>query len=219
MTNHPAAKCLALLFCALFLAGCEKKVAEEIDFGTLSDNVYQNEYFGLKLKLPAEWSIQDEEKRQQILEKGATILAGSDKNFKAKLKASEQQTIYLLAAFQHPPGTAVPFNPSIMCMAERVRSLPGIRRGKDYLFHARKMMEAGQMKFEFPKEIYSAKLDGSEFDVMESTLKVGSSVVQQRYYATISKGYALCFVFSYKTPEEESVLKSILENVSLKGAP
>ena len=66
-------------------------------------------------------------------------------------------------AFKHPVGAPVPSNPSIVCMAERVRDFPGIKRGKDYHYHARKLMESGQMKFEFSKEITTEKIGGVEF--------------------------------------------------------
>jgi hypothetical protein len=216
MKDNRAAQFSIFTFCVLLLAGCGKKASDEIDYGAVKNSVYHNEYFGLNLALPSEWSVQDQEMRQRVAATGVKMVAGDDKNFRAALKASEQQTVHLLMAFQHPVGSPVAYNPSIMCMAERVRDMPGIVRGKDYHFHVKKLMESGQMKFQFPKDISTEKLDGIDFDVMHVSTTVGPLTVQQKYYATIMRGYALGFIVSFTTAEQESVLQRILEGVSFK---
>ncbi|MBI1178325.1 hypothetical protein GC207_12890 [bacterium] len=216
MTDNRVAQFSLFTFCILLCAGCGNKASDEIDYGTVKDSVYHNEYFGLNLTLPSEWSVQDQQMRQRVAEKGVKMIAGDDKNFKAALKASEQQTVYLLMAFQHPLGSPVAYNPSIMCLAERVRDMPGIVRGKDYLFHAKQLMESGQMKVQFPKDASIAKLGGVDFDVMQTLMTVGPITVKQKYYAAITKGYALVFIVSFTTGEQESVLDGIVERVSFK---
>src|SRR4029434_9778884 len=126
MKDNRAAQFSIFTFCVLLLAGCGKKASDEIDYGAVKNSVYHNEYFGLNLALPSEWSVQDQEMRQRVAATGVKMVAGDDKNFRAALKASEQQTVHLLMAFQHPVGSPVAYNPSIMCMAERVRDMPGI---------------------------------------------------------------------------------------------
>lgn len=216
MTNKRVAQFSFFSLCVLLLAGCGKKASDEIDYGTFKNSLYHNEYFGLNLVLPAGWSVQDQKIRQRLAATGMKMIAGEDRSYKALLKASEQQAVYLLVAYRHPLGTPVPYNPSIMCIAERVRDLPGIERGKDYLFHAKKLMESGQMEFEFPKEISTERLAGIDFDVMHVSMTIGPSTVQQKYYAAIMKGYALTFVVSFTTAEEESGLQGVLEGVSFK---
>lgn len=218
MTHNRTAQFLINTLCVLLLAGCGKKASDEVDFGVVKNSVYQNEYFGFKLALPSEWSVQNQEMRQRLAETGTKMLAGENTGLKAVLKASEQQTINLFATFQHPVGTPVPFNPSIMCVAERVRDLPGIKRGKDYHFHAKKLMKSGQIEFEFPKEISSEQLDGIDFDVLHVSMTIGPLTVQQKYYAVIMKGYALVFIVSFSTADEEAVLQKILEGVSFKSS-
>ena len=73
-------------------------------------------------------------------------------------------TINLLTVFKHPLD--VPFNPNIICVAERVDHIPEIKNGKDYLFQSRKLLETGQMKVSFPREIYTESFGGREFGVM-----------------------------------------------------
>ena len=216
MTNNRAAQFSIFTLCVLLLAGCGKKASDEIDYGAVKDSVYHNEYFGLNLALPSGWSVQGQEMRQRVAAAGLKMAAGDDKTFRAVLKASEQQSVYLLMAFQHPPGSSVAFNPSIICVAERVRDVPGIVRGRDYLFHLKKLMESSQVKLQFPKDISTEKFNGIDFDVMHVSMTVGPSTVQQKYYATIMRGYALGFIVSFTTSEQESVLQKALEGVSFK---
>ena len=92
----------------------------------------------MSITIPSDWSIQDNQAKQQIASAGQKMLSGDDKNLQAIVKASELQSLNLFIIFEHPLGTPVPFNLNISCVAERVSHMPGIREGKDYHFHAKK---------------------------------------------------------------------------------
>ena len=200
----------------LFLMGCGKKAADEIDFGAVKNSIYQNEYFGLAVGLPRDWSVLDQEARQRLMESGGKMVSGDDKNLKAALKASEITTVNLFAAFKHPVGSPVSSNPSIMCVAERVREIPGIKKGADYLFHSKRVLESGQLQVTFPKEISTESIGGQEFDVMYMEMPYAGRTIQQKYYAAIMKGYALAFIVSFTTDEEEAALQNILKTAAFK---
>lgn len=205
---------LTLALTSVFvLTACTKKASDEIDFGKITNDVYQNEFFGFSVTLPPEWSVQDDAATQEIKELGEEMLVGDDKKMQAATKAAALNTVYLLTAFEHPLGSPVEFNPSFMSIAERVRNVPGIKEGKDYLFHVKKFLEASQMEIAFPKEIYTEEIDGVSFDVMELEMAMMGSVVTQRYYATIKKEYALSFVLSFASDENEENAKNILQTV------
>lgn len=205
---------LHLLLClCVLLSACQRKASEEVDYGAVTDSVYRNIYFGLDLPLPKDWSVQDQETRREMAEVGSKLIAGD--NSKALMRAADQQTVNLLAAFEHPYGSAVPFNPNITAIAERVKNSPGIKRGKDYLFHARKLLGGGQLKVEFPGEITSLSLGGSEFDVLEVKIDLQGHEVRQKMHATVIKGYVLLLISSYATPEQEMMLQGILQRAKL----
>ncbi len=194
--------------------GCGKKASDEIDFGTFEESLYRNKYFAMAITIPSDWSIQDNQAKQQLMHTGQKMIAGDDKNFQAALNASELQSVNLFAVFKHPLGTPVPYNQNISCVAERVSHMPGIRTGKDYHFHVKKLLESGQMKFSFPKEVYSELLSGVEFHVMSVELALGGMTVKQEYYVTIMKGYALVFIISFTTDEERNMLTNILKTLT-----
>ena len=184
---------------SVLLVGCGKKASDEIDFGGFAKSVYTNKYFGLSVTVPSDWNIQDQESQKRIMSLGKKMMAGDDKNLKAALNASELQTVNLLTAFKHPVGSPVPFNPNIIVVAEMVRQMPGIHRGKDYHYQVKKMLEAGQMQISFPREDYTERLGRVEFDVMDQEMKIRGLTIKQRYCTTIKKGYALSFILSFTT--------------------
>jgi len=207
---------LLVVASAALLTGCGRKASDEIDFGTLKNSVYQNNYFGLTVTFPTDWSVQDQESQRQIMAAGRAVVAGNDKNLTAAIKqASELQTVNLFAVFKFAMGSPVPFNPAILGVAERVRQLPGIQRGKDYLFHARELLKSSQLQATFPKEFYTARLGGVDFDVMDSEIAIRGMMVKEKYYAAIRKGYALAFVVSYQTDEQEALQRKVLDTITL----
>jgi hypothetical protein len=203
----------ALLCFCLVLAACHKKASDEIDYGTVTEGVYRNAFFGLELPLPKDWSVQDQQTRQEMAEAGTKLIAGDQG--KALMRAADQQTVNLLAVFEHPYGSPVPFNPNITGVAERVRNSPGIRRGQDYLFHARKLLAGGQLKVEFPGDITTVKLGGTDFDVLEVKTDLQGMEVRQKMHATLIKGYVLLLISSFATPEQEATLQGILQGARL----
>lgn len=188
----------------------------EIDFGALEGSVYRNAYFGLQVELPAEWTVLDQAAMRRLAEVGGALIAGEDENLKAIVKASELQTVNLLGAFEHPLGSPVPYNPSFMSSAERLEGAPGIQKGADYLFHAKRMLQSGQLEVSFPGEVSSVELGGQAFDVLPVELEVLNIVVRQRYYAAVMRGYALVFIASFTNDEQEATLDAVVESITFE---
>lgn len=213
MTNRI---CAFALVCIALLPGCGKKAADQMDFGVVENSVYRNDYLGFRMQLPAKWSVQDQEAQRRMAATGGKMVAGDDNNLKALIKASELQTVQMLAAFKHPMGAPVRFNPSISCVAERIAHMPGIERGRDYHFHTRRVLEASQLKISFPREVSTARFGGKDFDVMHAEIAIHGMAVRQKYYASIMKGYALVCVTSFTAQDDESVLDGVLGTITFK---
>jgi hypothetical protein len=206
-------RCAQIIVLTLVLAGCEKKASDEIDFGTINNSIYKNNYFGMTVTLPSDWSIQSQEVQKRNLNTGEKILAGDDKNLGAVMKVSELKVVNLFSASKYPKGSPVPYNPSIISLAENVRDLPGIKRGSDYHFHAKQLLQSGSLDVSFPKDIYTQSLGGIDFDIMEAEIHVRGIVVRQKYYATIMKGYAVSIIISFTTDEDEASLQKIVDTL------
>jgi len=184
-----------------------------IDFGSMDGLVYSHAYFDMKITVPEKWQVQDREARQRLMQMGEQVVTGNDPNLKALVDASKLNTLNLLTVFRHTLGAAVDFNPSFLCVAEKVSHLPGIQKGSDYLFHTRKFLESAQVKYKFVGPNSEQTISGVPFDVMTTELAVKSIVVKQKFYSTIRKGYALNFILSYDTDETKQQLLDILNSV------
>lgn len=202
-----------IVLIGLFLSvqvGCSQTATEEIGYGSISETVYQNEYFGFEIQVPEDWSVQSLAQQKELMQVGADLLAGDDEALKQVMKASEAQTVSLFTFMKYEAGAPVEFNPSLIGLGERVALMPGIKRGKDYFFHARKLLEQGQIPYEFPQEIFSQSVAGIDFDVMPAEVTMAGLTIYQHYFATRIKDYMLVLIISYSTDEEYQALQSQL---------
>ena len=167
----------------------------------------------MSIKVPENWAVQSQAAQQKLMETGTNLLSGDDDNLKSVLKESQKQAINMFSFFKYEPGAPVPFNPSITSVAERVSHMPGVKRGSDYHFHARKLLESGQMKYEFPHEIYTRDFSGISFDVMPAQITINNLTIYQEYYAARVNDYVLMFILSYSLDEEIDELRKILTSV------
>ncbi len=201
-----------VLSSALIISCSDKKA---IDFGKFEDGNYSNSYFNLMLSIPDSWQVLDQESRMEIMKRGGDIVAGDNKSLKAAIKAADLQSLNLLTAYKHPPGAAVASNPGVMLIAEKIGHAPGIKRGSDYHYHAKKLMKMSRMKISYPQEIYEKTIDGVSFDIMETEITMGPGVViRQRQYATIMKGYALLLALTYEDESSLGQLEKIVETLT-----
>jgi hypothetical protein len=189
---------------------------EEQNTGAVENTVYQNDFLGLRVEIPQEWSIQDRESQQRMMNMGQDIIAGDDKNLKEVLEASEATSLYLFAAFRHPLGSPVPYNHNVLCLAEQISHLPGIQKGSDYLFHTKGLLNSSPIEVTFPRDIYTEDLGGRQFYVMPVQMQAGGITVHQNYYVAIIHGHALAFITSYINEEQKLSVEKILTTIIFK---
>tara|TARA_B110000091_G_C13639667_1_gene400678 strand:- start:172 stop:813 length:642 start_codon:yes stop_codon:yes gene_type:complete len=197
----------------LLITGCDSKPAADIDYGTINNNVYSNKYFDISINLPDTWFVQSQAAQKALMETGSNLIAGDDKTLKSVMKESEKQTVNLFSIFKYESGAPVNFNPSIISVAERISHMPGIKRGSDYLFHARKLLESGQMNYDFPNDLYTKEVSELSFDVMPAQITVNNITVYQDYHVVKIKDYALALILSYSSDSEKSELDGILNEL------
>ena len=204
---------LYALFIILLFVGCENTPDNSVDLGKYESGVYTNTYFKLKVTVPEPWYVMDDETRIEFMKKSYKVVAGKDENLNAVFEAAELNNLNLLTASQHPPGAPVSSNPSLILIAEKVKHLPGIVRGKDYHFHTKKLMESSALKVSYPVEIYEEQIDDIPFDVLEIQIVMGTNTIRQKHYSTIMNGYALLFGLTYTDDEGLDKLNEIISAV------
>lgn len=208
---------LSILIISVFLlCSCSDNSKKAIDFGTFESGVYLNRYFNLEVKVPESWHVLDDESRVEMMRKGSKIVAGDNENLNAVLKATDLQNINLLTASEHPIGAPVPFNPTFIIIAEKVKHLPGIVKGRDYHFHTKELMKSSPLKVSYPKEIYEVLVGELTFDVMEFEINMGQTIITQKQYAAIINDYALLFALTYSNDKDLESLTEIVQGLNLK---
>ncbi len=193
--------------------------AEEnnFDYGRVENGVYLNDYFKFRITIPVKWVVQSKEQVERIKETGKELLAGEDENMKAVVSASEINSANLLAAFQYELGSTVKFNPNIMIVVENTQSTPGIKTGGDYLFHAKRLLEQGQFKYDYLSEEFRKEtINGSEFYIMDAYVNYMNMKIQQNYYSTVRNGFSFSVILSYVTDEQKKILLKSLTSMTFE---
>ncbi len=198
----------------------ENKASSEIGYGTLLGHTYSNDYFGLSVSIPDEWYIQNREEAAEVLRigKAVTLGQGVDPNFKAAVEASQTNTLQLLSAFRHPPGTpGLVSNPTVSIIAERVKHLPGIRSGAEYCAMLKQSLGQSAIKTESDAVLSGLKIGSLDAHCLPARMTVGTIVIQQRFYATRYKDYVLAVIVSYSADEELLTAEKILSEIKAGG--
>jgi len=193
--------------------GCNanKKI---FDYGQVENNIYYNSFFELEIKLPPDWNIRTKEQLQNLAESGKKIIAGDDKNMKAIVNAVDVDNAVLLGVSEYEVGSAVSYNPSFMLSAENLKNSPGIKTGRDYLFHCRKLLEQSQIKYDYIDEVFEKEvISNQDFYLMNATIKYMGLNITQIYYATIRNGFCLTMIVSFIDDEQKNDLDRIVKSV------
>jgi hypothetical protein len=178
--------------------------------GTLTETAYENAFFGFTLPLPAGWSVATHETEEHLREAGRRAMVGDDPQFEASVEAATAKTSQLLTVSQHPVGAAVPFNPMIIVMAEKIAHAPGIKTGADYLFHLGGALERSAIPYEPRGEVSAVDLGGRTFHRRDFEISPPSGITQS-YIVTREGAYALAFIV---TARDQSELEDLLSLVS-----
>jgi hypothetical protein len=137
---------------------------------------------------------------------------------RATLKASEVNTANLLSVSQYERGSAVEYNPSIVLIAENIKNSPGIKNGKDYLFHARKLLEQSQLQYNYlDKEFEKEVVNGMDFYQLNAEINYGDLTIKQVYYSTILKGFSFNVIISFTTEEQKSDLLKCFNTIKFEN--
>ena len=210
---------LSIFLFSISIISCSKVgKPDNFDYGKVENNTYLNSFFKLKMDVPADWKVQNEEQKEQLAKMGQEII-NSDGNAltKAVLKASEINTAYLLSVFKHEQGAPVDFNPSIMLIAENLALAPGVKSGEDYLFHTRKLLQNSPIYKSIDEDIVAEKLDGVAFHKMNAVINSPNINVTQTYYSTIRDGFSLNMIISYSNEEEKNTLLNAVNSINFEN--
>lgn len=192
--------------------GTNNRTSDTFDYGRIKDSVYINDYFKLIVHIPHKWHIQSQDQIKEMAQKGDEMI--NDENLKRSVKASEVNVAYLLSIFKYEVGAPVESNPSLIIVAENIKAFPGIKSGKDYLFHAKKLLQQTSVQYTFTEPDKGKKIGGREFDLLIANAGNGIINIEQQYLSTVLNNFSLSFILTYTNDDEKNELLRILNNIS-----
>ncbi|HLF35805.1 MAG TPA: hypothetical protein VI583_16295 [Cyclobacteriaceae bacterium] len=209
---------IALIPVILAMAGLLNDTrSQDFDYGRIKNNSYQNKYFNFEMKIPSGWVVLTKEQADELTKAGQEMVAGDDEKLQAVMKASEINTANLLAVYQFELGSPVDFNPNFMIVAENIKNAPGIKKGSDYLFQSKRILEQGQFKYDYLSPDFELEnINGTEFYKMIAKLNYMGLEIEQVYYSTVLKGFSFNVIISYTSEEQKEILLAALNTMTFR---
>ncbi|MNZ54326.1 hypothetical protein D3C78_722250 [compost metagenome] len=205
---------MVVLMLTVALATACGGTKKAVSLGTTTNGSYTNDYFGVSLSFPEEWTFQDEESLKQLMDASREIIAGDDESKKKELDLASIKTLNLLMASKYPLDSGE-LGPSVVIVAEKVSLLQGIKTGKDYLEASKKFMIESQLPYNY-KDMTTAKVGGKDMDLMQITVENGDMVVTQDYYCSIIEGYAFNMIITYADEDMKAEADEIVKSFTFK---
>lgn len=206
-------KNLCLLFIILTSISCktETQMPENFDYGTVVNGEYINAYFKMRVPFDTSWDVQSKEEREEITEFGKDLI--EDEDLKRSLDASEISNASLFTAYKHELGTSIDYNPSISIIVENLKDFPDVKRGRDYLEEAKKMMQQMQLEYAYDFQEEPKIIGNQSFDVLIVDVTYLGTQFRQHYMAAITKGFSLILVISYQTDSQREELETLIDSI------
>ncbi len=205
----------------LFAASCgksEEKVAEEkaVSFAAQGDDrKLRSSKFGITVTPPEGWHTMDFDQLNNLVDTGTDVVTAGQDDLRAMIEASEKNSYNLFAILQYESGAPVDENPNVMGMAENISAAPGVKRGKDYFFHAKKIMAQGNPTFVFEEGYKTRMIGGVEFDQMDLTMEIVGISAKQSYYAAKYENFIVTVVQTYMSDEGKEATSGIIDTIEL----
>ncbi|PKL25730.1 MAG: hypothetical protein CVV47_03550 [Spirochaetae bacterium HGW-Spirochaetae-3] len=193
---------------ALALIGCATapSTPTTMDYGRFEGNVFTNDFFSLSIAVPEGWVVQDAATMARLVKQGTDMLYSDNEEMKRAIEVADVENMQFFGAYQYPLGSAVEFNPSVILMAENLKSAPGVVDGGDYLFHAKRMMEQSSVEFRIVEDTRPVTINGAELHALDIAITYLGNEIRQRYYTRVLNGFAVAVVITWTNDEALSEL-------------
>lgn len=190
----------------------DKIESSSFDYGHSKKGTYQNDYFNFEIKFDTTWYLQSQKQLNRLVQEGKKMLKDSNE-LKEAFEASEINTAYLFAVFKYKTGSNVKFNPSLIILAENTKKMTDVKKGEDYLFHAKENLMKTKLNYIFDDGFNSKKFANYNFDILTAHLKGDSLSITQKYLTSVIGSFTLSMIVSYSSDKERTELYKILNSM------
>ena len=183
------------------------------DLGTIQNSVYTNDYFSLRIPVPAGWNVHDEESRRRIMQTGNDELSASKPSMAQSLEKSLQRTLNLLAFDNLNTASSNGGAAALIVGAEPIPA--GQTMTTSQYMQTTKRLVMGVAGYELVEEIHTETIGGAECGVMTMKRTLPGVTLKQKYVGLVRKGYAIFIVTAYTTEDAGRTLDDILKRSKL----
>ena len=185
-----------------------------VDLGKMENSVYSNDSFGFKVSLPESWHVVERETTDAALQVSKEMAKGSDKQANVEFDQSLAKTFLFFTLTKFPLRTPNVTQAMLQCGVERVSDKRVTARF--YLEKNRDFLLGSPLQYKLLRDVYPETIAGLSFFVMDMQQSAAGITVQQKYYATIRKGYALFFVTNYFVDADNIAMEKIIQGTQFK---
>lgn len=211
----------AFIVCALFSAACSAGNDAKPDSSTsmvteeIGDNAFRNEFFGLTVSKPESWHALDQQQQLQLMGLGGDIASSGNDDLKRIVDATAKNNHPLFAFFMYELGSPVTTNPSVIGLAENIGLMTGVKTGRDYFFHVKKLLSNTGMNYELNEEYGERVIGGVAFDSMEVTSTFDGTPIAQTYYAARHGNFVISIIATRGADESVAATSEIIDSIKL----
>lgn len=198
---------------ALWLGAACTEEAGAPDTGRTERGVYANAYFGFELRAPERWTFAPESTRRALEARGAAVASQGSMKARAALDRELRASHALVTLSRYPIGAAVPSNPLLHVVAERLSPASNVASAHDVLLHVGDALAASRVPYRTLGSARAAEIGGQSFARQDAEILLPGRTLRQTYYATLARGYALTFSLSYTSQDELDALMRVISSV------
>lgn len=209
----------AFIVCTLFSTACGVGNDAKIDSSKsviteeIGDNAFRNEFFGLTVSKPESWHALDQQQQLQLMGLGGDIATSGNDDLKRVVDATAKNNHPLFAFFMYELGSPVTLNPSVIGLAENIGLMTGVKTGRDYFFHAKKLLSQTGMNYEISEEYGERVIGGVTFDSMEVRSNFNGTPIEQTYYAARHDNFVISIIETHGADESAAAISEIIDSI------
>lgn len=186
--------------------------ASSVGRGVITDSVYHNSYFGLRITVPAGWTVQGDDVKKELMEGGKAAIVPKNEQEKAEMEAIAERSAVLLTISKLPIGSDQ-VNAIFVAMAEAV---PPSVTVPIYIKQLKGFLQQARVPVKFVDDNQVETINGMQFHTLTVTVNPDENPVRQKYYVLIKKGYALGLITSIISDSDTEAMDSILRSVTVQ---
>ncbi len=179
--------------------------------GAVNDGVYDNPYFGFRLKLPDGWTQLEQEAIDSGKKTGIELLKTDEESFDRKLETSAQKEVIIFGAGNRRPGQTT--GGSVLLISA-FRQPKGPITSGDVINTSVRFLGANP-KLSFG-EVKSMTRGGVRMSYVDFRTSLGGVVIKQRMIIVMRNGFSVTMVVACNNDSEFKELETMIDGIEFE---